>query len=72
MGVNFENDLYKFSRRFILLGFIIFELIAQTLLVLNIIKSLGTSIEDWNYEKLDETQRISSYIKDKIEKHDFS
>ena len=39
---------------------------------LNIIKSLGTSIEDWNYEKLDETQRISSYIKDKIEKHDFS
>ena len=39
---------------------------------LNIIKSLGTSIENWNYEKLDETQRISSYIKDKIEKHDFS
>jgi len=39
---------------------------------LNIIKSLGTSIEDWNYEKLDETQRISSYIKDKIEKYDFS
>ena len=39
---------------------------------LNIIKSLGTSIEDWNYEKLDEIQRISSYIKDKIEKHDFS
>ena len=39
---------------------------------LNIIKSLGTSIQDWNYEKLDETQRISSYIKDKIEKHDFS
>ena len=39
---------------------------------LNIIKSLGTSVEDWNYEKLDETQRISSYIKDKIEKHDFS
>ena len=39
---------------------------------LNIIKSLGTSIENWNYEKLDETQRISSYIKDKIKKHDFS
>ncbi len=39
---------------------------------LNIIKSLGTSIEDWNYEKLDEIQRISSYIKDKIAKHDFS
>ncbi len=39
---------------------------------LNIIKNLGAPIEDWNYQKLDETQRISSYIKDKIEKHDFS
>ena len=39
---------------------------------LNIIKNLGTSVEDWNYQKLDETQRISSYIKDKIENHDFS
>ena len=39
---------------------------------LNIIKKLGTSIEDWNYQKLDETQRISGYIKDKINKYDFS
>ena len=39
---------------------------------LNIIKNLGTSVDDWNYQKLDETQRISSYIKDKIENHDFS
>ncbi len=39
---------------------------------LNIIKNLGAPIENWNYEKLDETQRVSSYIKDKIEKHDFS
>ena len=38
LGVNFENDLYKFFRRFILLGFIIFEIIAQSLLVVNIIK----------------------------------
>jgi hypothetical protein len=38
LGINFENDLYKFFRRFILLGFIIFEIIAQTLLVINIIK----------------------------------
>ena len=38
LGVNFENDFYKFSRRFILLGFIIFEIIAQALLVINIIK----------------------------------
>ena len=39
---------------------------------LNIIKNLGTPVEDWNYQKLDETQRVSSYIKDKIKKHDFS
>ena len=39
---------------------------------LNIIKNLDTSVEDWNYQKLDETQRVSSYIKEKIDKHDFS
>ena len=38
---------------------------------LNIIKNLETSIESWDYKKLDETNRISSYIKDKINKHDF-
>ena len=38
LGINFENDFYKFFRRFVLLGFIIFEIIAQTLLVINIIK----------------------------------
>ena len=39
---------------------------------LNIIKNLETSIESWDYKKLDETNRISSYIKDKINQHDFS
>ena len=39
---------------------------------LNIIKNLDTSVEDWNYQKLDETERVSSYIKEKIDKHDFS
>ena len=38
LGVNFEYDLYKFFRRFILLGFIIFEIIAQSLLVINLFK----------------------------------
>ena len=33
LGISFENDLYKFFRRFVLLAFIIFELIAQGLLV---------------------------------------
>ena len=39
---------------------------------LNIIKNLDSSVENWDYKKLDETSRISSYIKDKINKHDFS
>jgi len=39
---------------------------------LNIIKNLDTSVENWDYKKLDETRRISSYIRDKINSHDFS
>ena len=38
LGVTYEVDLYKFFRRFLLLGFIIFEVIAQTLLVISIFK----------------------------------
>ena len=41
LGINFEIDLYKFFRRFVLLSFIIFEIIAQTLLVINLIKVKG-------------------------------
>jgi len=44
--------LYKFLRRFVLLGFIIFELIAQTLLVLNIIKIKGKILEFINIKIL--------------------
>ena len=39
---------------------------------LNIIKDLSDKVEDWNYEKLNETDRISSYIKDKIKNYEFS
>ncbi len=39
LGIKFETDLYKFFRRFILLGFILFEIIAQTLLVIKILKT---------------------------------
>ena len=39
---------------------------------LNIIKNLDSTVEKWDYQKLDETYRISSYIKDKIKDHDFS
>tara|TARA_B110000967_G_C18721158_1_gene477742 strand:- start:450 stop:923 length:474 start_codon:yes stop_codon:yes gene_type:complete len=33
LGIRFEYDLYKFFRRFVLLSFIIFEIIAQAYLV---------------------------------------
>ena len=33
---------------------------------LSIIKNLGEEIEDWNYEKLDETNRVANIIKQKI------
>ncbi len=38
LGIHFEYDLYKFFRRFILIGFIIFEIIAQALLVITLFK----------------------------------
>ena len=38
LGIKFDYDLYKFFRRFVLLGFIIFEIIAQSLLVYNFFK----------------------------------
>ncbi len=33
---------------------------------LNIIKNLENSVDKWNYEKLDETNKISSYIKENL------
>ena len=38
LGINFEYDLYKLFRRFVILGFIIFEIIAQALLVIALFK----------------------------------
>ena len=52
LGINFETDLYKFLRRFVLLGFVIFELIAQTILVLNIIKIKSKILEFINVKIL--------------------
>ena len=37
-GIQFEIDLYKFFRRFVILAFIIFELAAQALLIKNLVK----------------------------------
>ena len=39
---------------------------------LNIIKNLDTSVEKWKYQKLNETDRISSYIKEQLKNYDFS
>ena len=39
---------------------------------LNITRDLNNSIETWSYKKLDETYKISSYIKDKFKNYDFS
>ena len=39
---------------------------------LNIIKNLDNSVEKWNYQKLNETDRISSYIKEQLKNYDFS
>jgi len=38
LGVKFDYDLYKFFRRFILIAFIIFEIVAQALLVITLFK----------------------------------
>ena len=39
---------------------------------LKIIKDLENSVEEWSYEKLNETTRISSYIKDQIKNYEIS
>ena len=38
LGIKFDIDIYKFFRRFVLLGFIFFELAAQAILVRNLYK----------------------------------
>jgi len=39
---------------------------------LNITRNLENSIEKWSYEKLNETDKISSYIKEQYKNYDFS
>ena len=46
LGVKFDYDLYKFFRRFVLLAFIIFEIVAQSLLVFRLFK-LKSSIKNY-------------------------
>ena len=39
---------------------------------LNIIRNLEGSVEKWNYEKLNEADKVSDYIKNKFKDYDFS
>ena len=39
---------------------------------LNIIRDLENSVENWSYKKLNETYKISSYIKEHFKNYDFS
>jgi len=39
---------------------------------LNITKNLEDSVDHWKYQRLDETNRISDYIKERINNYDFS
>ena len=48
LGINFEIDIYKFFRRFVLLAFIIFEIVAQSLLVYRFFKLKTTIINHIN------------------------
>ena len=52
LGIHFEYDIYKFFRRFILIGFIIFEIIAQTLLVITLFKKKNKIAEIINKKVL--------------------
>ena len=36
------------------------------------IKNLDDKVEEWNYKKLNETQRISGYIEKQFKDYDFS
>ena len=48
LGVKFDYDLYKLSRRIVLLGFIIFEIVAQSLLVYRFFKLKSKIYDDIN------------------------
>ncbi len=51
LGIKFDYELYKFFRRFLILGFIIFEIIAQSLSVINIFK-IKEKIEKYINKKI--------------------
>jgi len=49
-----------------------FKKFFESFRMLNITRDLENSVENWHYEKLSETDKISSYIKDQLKNYDFS
>ena len=49
-----------------------FKIFFELFKSLNIIKDLENSVDEWSYEKLNETDKISSYIKEQLKNYDFS
>ena len=49
-----------------------FEKFFELFKSLNIIRDLGDTIDKWSYEKLNETDKISMYIKKQLKNYDFS
>jgi mitochondrial fission protein ELM1 len=49
-----------------------FKIFFNLFVSLNIIKELENSVENWTYNKLNETSKIADQIKEKIKLYDFS
>ena len=49
-----------------------FKIFFNLFVSLNIIKELENSVENWTYNKLNETSKIANQIREKIKLHDFS
>ena len=49
-----------------------FKIFFKLFETLNITKNLENSVDNWSYEKLNESDKISSYIKEKFKNYDFS
>ena len=52
LGIKFDYDLYKLFRRVVMLLFIIFEIVAQTYLVINLYKLKNKIIDKINFKFL--------------------
>jgi len=49
-----------------------FKIFFELFRSLSIIRDLENSVDNWNYQKLNESDKISSYIKEQLKNYDFS